>query len=217
MFTPAGHRYRATASYNRSENGSALARASSAPRALRWRGIVEGARISVIDPACLDAISSGSGHGGPSQRESAQHVVGEREPQQHGAGLVFAAHEQSGEAHAARPGVGALGLRALLIERFPWLAGHAPAPVRHPRFVGRPKPAIGQFHRPRLGIGGRGARLLLSADLGLVGLLATRPLGLELTHPIERRLHPLLLFARGTLLRRPLAPITRRRIRFELG
>src|SRR5436309_6221449 len=139
MFTPAGHRYRATASYNRSENGSALARASSAPRALRWRGIVEGARISVIDPACLDAISSGSGHGGPSQRESAQHVVGEREPQQHGAGLVFAAHEQSGEAHAARPGVGALGLRALLIERFPWLAGHAPALVRHPRFVVRPR------------------------------------------------------------------------------
>src|SRR5258708_5641129 len=38
--------------------------------------------------------------------------------------------------------------------------------------VGRSKPAIGQLHRPRLGIGGRGARLLLPADLGLVGLLA---------------------------------------------
>src|SRR5207244_11438947 len=99
MFTPAGHRYRATASYNRSENGSALARASSAPRALRWRGIVEGSRISVIDPACLDGISSGSGHGDPSQRESAQHVVGEREPHIHGPVGVFAEHEKGGEAY----------------------------------------------------------------------------------------------------------------------
>jgi hypothetical protein len=60
-------------------------------------------------------------------------------------------------------------------------------------------------------------RLLLPADLGLVGLLATRPFDLELAQPVERRLDPLLAFARGTLLCRPMAPIPRRRIGFELG
>ena len=65
--------------------------------------------------------------------------VGEREPQQHGAGLVFAAHQQPGQSHAARPGIGAFGLRALFVERLAHLAGHALAPIRHPRFVVAPR------------------------------------------------------------------------------
>ena len=76
------------------------------------------AESSVIDIASLEAVSAGSNCGGPPQRQSTQHVVGEREPQQHGAGLRFAAHQQPGEPHAARPGIGALGLRAFLVEGF---------------------------------------------------------------------------------------------------
>src|SRR5947209_14512946 len=102
------------------------------------QSMVEQAAMSAIKLAPRLTISVCRGHGSPPQCEAAQHVVGEREPQQHGAGLVFAAHIKPSEAHATRPGIGAFGLPALLVELFAGLARHAPAPVRHPRFVVAP-------------------------------------------------------------------------------
>jgi hypothetical protein len=72
--------------------------------------------------------------------------------------------------------------------------------------AGRPEPALGQLHRPRLGIGCRGARLLLLSDGGLVGLGAADAFGLERADPIERRRDRRRALARGTLLGR-LRPI----------
>src|SRR5580704_12846402 len=223
---------------------------------IKRRAVVERPGISLIELASLRTISGCRWHGAPPQRKSPQHVVGKREPQQHGAGLVFAAHQQPAEPHAARPGMGAFGGCALFVEGFAGLAGHALAPVRHPGLVVGPRrvgigamfavhrrapqsdavgvgpfdvvvlgePAIDQeirrppgggvqafqrrarqaaigargvdvdrdddltpgrrddLHvvgRPKPAIGGRGARLLLPADLGLVGLRATRALGVE--------------------------------------
>src|SRR5438477_9127908 len=83
------------------------------------QSIVEQAAISVIELVPRLTISVCRGHGSPPQCEAAQHVVGECEPQQDGAGLVCAAHIKPSEAHAARPGIGAFGLRALLVERLP--------------------------------------------------------------------------------------------------
>src|SRR5260221_8728857 len=51
--------------------------------------------------------------------------------------------------------------------------------------------AIGHLHHPRVGIGGRSARLLLLGYLFLVGLLAPFPLGLQFLHALLRRHDPL--------------------------
>src|SRR3954463_1753486 len=93
------------------------------------QSMVEQAAMSAIELAPRSSISVCRGQGRPPQGEAAQHVVGECEPQQHGAGLVFAAHIKPSEAHAARPGIGAFGLRALPVELFASLACHAPVPI----------------------------------------------------------------------------------------
>src|SRR3546814_114210 len=46
--------------------------------------------------------------------------------------------------------------------------------------VGGPETAVGHLHDARLRIAGRGTRLFLLGDLGLVGLAPSRPLGLQL-------------------------------------
>ncbi len=101
--------------------------------------MVERVGISVIELASRSTSSGCRGHDGAPQGKGTQHIVGEREPQQHGASLGCAAHRQPGEPHAARPGIGAFGLRALLVERFAGFARHALAPVRHPWFVVAPR------------------------------------------------------------------------------
>ena len=78
--------------------------------------------------------------------------------------------------------------------------------------VGWPKPTIGHLHRACFGVGGRGARLLLLFHLRLVGLGAAIAFGLQLFDAVERRLDPVLLLARGTLLRCLPAAIASRRI-----
>src|SRR3954453_12556065 len=126
--------------YSGEHGGVARASRDDAPLWLGWladpigsisemkQSVVEQAAMSAMELAPRLTISVRRGHGSPPQCEAAQHVVGECEPQQHGAGLVFAAHRKPREAHAARPGIGAFGLRALLVELFAGLAGHAPAP-----------------------------------------------------------------------------------------
>ena len=138
--------------YSGEHGGGAWASRDDAPLWFGWladalvrshgetkQSMVEQAAISVIELVPRLTISVCRGHGSPPQCEAAQHVVGECEPQQHGAGLVCAAHIKPSEAHAARPGIGAFGLRALLVELFAGLARHAPTPVRHPRFVVAPR------------------------------------------------------------------------------
>src|SRR3979409_898306 len=68
--------------------------------------------------------------------------------------------------------------------------------------------AIGHLHHPRVGIGGRSARLLLLGHLFLVGLLAPFPLGLQFLHALLRRHDLSLALAGATLLCRTLAMIT---------
>src|SRR5712691_1344673 len=67
--------------------------------------VVKGLRgkISLIDPRGRPTTSDRCCHGRLPQCESAQHVVGEREPQQHGAGFLLAPHVKLSEPHAARP------------------------------------------------------------------------------------------------------------------
>src|ERR1700745_1237048 len=136
--------------------------------------------MSAIELAPRLTISVRRGHGSPPQCEAAQHVVGECEPQQHGAGLVFAAHRKPREAHAARPGIGAFGLRALLVELFAGLAGHAPAPIRYARFVVAPR---------RKGIGAMLAvhRRAPQFDAVLMGPFDVVVLGKTPIHQVIRR------------------------------
>src|SRR5580704_2843585 len=81
-------------------------RVSSATPVNNGRAMVERAARSLIELMPWFAISDCRSHGGPPQCQAPQHIVGEREPQQHGTSLVFAAHPQPGEPHAARPGIG---------------------------------------------------------------------------------------------------------------
>src|SRR6202521_448084 len=76
---------------------------------------------------------------------------------------------------------------------------------------------IGHFHHPRVGIGGRSARLLLLGHLLLVGLLSPFPLGLQLLHTPLRRCDPRRALAGATLLCRALATIACRRIRLDFS
>src|SRR5258706_4834005 len=77
--------------------------------------------------------------------------------------------------------------------------------------------AIGHLHHPRVGIGGRSARLLLLGHLFLVGLLAPFPLGLQFLHALLRRHDLSLTLAGATLLCRLLATITSRRIALDFS
>src|SRR5260370_1162982 len=144
-------------------------------RLIEGRAVVERAGTLFIELMSLQTISGCRNHrnrgsdGSPPQREGPQHVVSQREPQQHGAGLVFAAHRQPREPHAARPGIGAFGLGALLVERFARLAGHAPAPVRHPRLVVAPR------------------RVMIAAMLSLPGLAPLCPARLVGARPALAR------------------------------
>src|SRR6266849_4786316 len=56
--------------------------------------------------------------------------------------------------------------------------------------IGRPEAAIRHLHHPRLGVGGRGARLLLLLRLIAVGPLATLPLHLQFLVPLVRPRSP---------------------------
>jgi hypothetical protein len=64
----------------------------------------------------------------------------------------------------------------------------------------------------RAAASGRRARLLLLGHCGLVGVLATRAFGFQLSHAVER-----LLVARGPLLCRLPAPIAHARLGIEFG
>src|SRR5882724_255415 len=115
------------------ENGSASVRATSAtPASLMGDGWLR-REVFIVLARSRNTTSGGGGHGGPPQREGAQHVMGEREPQQHGAGLVFAAHGQSREPHAAprrwgtRPS--SAPCRALCPARWPFVGASPPPPV----------------------------------------------------------------------------------------
>src|SRR5712664_1893960 len=77
--------------------------------------------------------------------------------------------------------------------------------------------AIGHLHHPRVGIGGRSARLLLLCHLFLVGLLSPFPLGLQFLHTLLRRCDPRRALAGATLLCRALATIACRRIRLDFS
>src|SRR5277367_2619965 len=66
------------------------------------------ARVSFIEWISLFTTSGGRSRSCSPQCEGAQHIVGEREPQQDGAGLLLASHQQPGKSHPARPGIGAL-------------------------------------------------------------------------------------------------------------
>src|SRR5260221_3893310 len=74
---------------------------------------------------------------------------------------------------------------------------------------------IGHLHHPRVGIGGRSARLLLLGHLLLVGLLAPFPLGLQFLHALLRRCDPCRVLAGATFLGRALDTIPSRRIRLD--
>src|SRR5882672_8343045 len=84
------------------------------------------------------------------------------------------------------------------------VVSRAPATIRH-------------LHHPRVGIGGRSARLLLLGDLFLIGLLSPFPLGLQFLHALLRRRDPRLALAGATLLCRALATIASRRIRLDFS
>src|ERR1700736_3941704 len=77
----------------------------------------------------------GTGDEVPLESKRAQHVVGEGEPEEHGTGLVFAAHGQLAQTHASRVGVEALRFGALPIHHLAGLARHAFAPIRHARAI----------------------------------------------------------------------------------
>src|SRR5260370_37569596 len=125
------------------DNGLALGvRSGRSLWLIEGRAVIKPAETSVIELMSLQTISgcrSRGSRGSPPQREGPQHVVSQPEPQQHGAGLVFAAHRQPREPHAGRPGIGAFGLGALLVERFARLAGHEPAPLCHTPLVSAPR------------------------------------------------------------------------------
>lgn len=100
------------------ENGSGSGLVPIATLMRRGRPAIERATISFIVLISRLTISGCYSHGCPSPRERPEHVVGERKRQQHGAGLVLAAHRQPAEPHAARPGIGAFGLRAFACRGF---------------------------------------------------------------------------------------------------
>src|SRR5215218_998633 len=64
--------------------------------------------------------------------------------------------------------------------------------------ISRTPSAIGHLHHPRVGIGGRSARLLLLGDLFLVGLLSPFPLGVQFLHAFLCRRDPRRALTRAT-------------------
>src|SRR5665213_398511 len=66
--------------------------------------------------------------------------------------------------------------------------------------ISRAPSTISHLHYPRVGIGGRSARLFLLGYLFLVGLLSPFPLGLQFLHALLRRRDPRLALAGATLL-----------------
>src|SRR6266851_2424276 len=83
--------------------------------------------------------------------------------------------------------------------------------------VSRAPSAIRHLHHPRLGVGGRSARLLLLGHFFLVGLLAPFPLGLRFLHALLRRRDPRLALAGATLFCRTPDTVAGRRIRLDFS